>query len=321
MNLRAAASLSLTGPLALQGRDAARGLRWWADFTGAELYLSDDRSSPGVVEGIYRQWLQSDLDVVLGPYGSNLVRRAVALVGEQGQLMWNHGGAADDLARPRVVPVAAPASSYFRGAVELAAGQGLTRVLLALGPGRFSAAVGAGAEMTARRLGLEVKHLPLHNEAAVVAAARPDTAVLVAGTFEQDAGLVSRLRGAQPGLRCCVAAGLPEFGIRLGSDAEGVVGPVQWLPNKERPEVGPSGAEFAAGFTARFRTFPSYVAAQAAAAAFLAAEFCERQEKDVHGRRTTTLLGHFEVDSGWRQVAHAAATVQWERGRQVPIRD
>src|SRR4029450_9537047 len=61
------------------------------------------------------------VDLLIGPYGSGLVRAVAPLVCDAGRLLWNHGGAADDLARPGLVSLPAPASSYFEGAVREAA--------------------------------------------------------------------------------------------------------------------------------------------------------------------------------------------------------
>lgn len=84
----------------------------------------------------YRGWLDAGLDLLLGPYGSGLVRHVGPTVSRRRALPWNHGGPADDLARPLVVPVAAPASAYFRGTVYLAHRRGLSRLVLV--PGRVA---------------------------------------------------------------------------------------------------------------------------------------------------------------------------------------
>ena len=125
----AAATVSLTGPLALQGRQAARGLELWASTDQIQLRVVDDAGSATTACNAYRRWLGGQVDLLLGPYGSGLVRQVGPIVSQQGALLWNHGGSADDLTKPLVVPVSAPASTYFRGAVELARRRGLSRVV------------------------------------------------------------------------------------------------------------------------------------------------------------------------------------------------
>jgi ABC-type branched-subunit amino acid transport system substrate-binding protein len=117
-----------------------------------------------------------------------------------------------------------------------------------------------------------------------------------------------------------VAAGLPAFG-ELGKAAEGVLGPVQWWPDSRTPEVGPSGTDFAARYRRRVGNEPSYVAAQAAAAGYLAqaAERLGLTAGDVPGWTTSTLLGDFALDGAWRQVGHRVTTIRWRDGRMVPL--
>jgi len=108
----AALTLSLTGPFARQGTEAAEGVRLWAETAGVRLTLVDDAGSAATAEKAYAQWVDS-IDLLLGPYSSGLVRAIAPLVADAGRLLWNHGGSADDLAQPGVASVPAPASSYL----------------------------------------------------------------------------------------------------------------------------------------------------------------------------------------------------------------
>ena len=84
----------------------------------------------------------------------------VPLVTAAGAMLWNHGGSADDLAHPLVVPLPAPASTYFRGAVELAAHSVLEEILLVVGRGSFSSSVAAFSVAAATYIGLPVIEIP-----------------------------------------------------------------------------------------------------------------------------------------------------------------
>lgn len=318
--LTAAATASLTGQFALQGKQAALGLEWWSAEAGVALEIGDDGGSASAAAAAYGGWLDAGTDILFGPYGSGLVRSVVPLVTGAGAMLWNHGGSADDLAQPLVVPLPAPASTYFRGAVELVAHLGLGDIVLAVGRGSFAASVAAGALATATHIGLPVREIPLA-EARAITAATPVGAVMVVGTFEEDMAFVAELGTDYPGLIACVAAGLLEFGERLGPAAEGVLGPVQWIPEAITPELGPSGTEFARRYQATFGSPPGYVAAQAAAAGFLAAEAHRLglRPDDVRRWRTSTLLGSFAVDKSWRQIGYTARTVCWQGGRQVLV--
>src|SRR5437588_1146553 len=118
------APLSLTGRYALMGRLAAAGLWQVADDIrtlggvriGAErlvpdLAVFDDESTR---EGVGRALHDlAEADVLFGPYGSDLVGEAAHVVAERGQVLWNHGGSADQVQRlPGVISVLSPASAY-----------------------------------------------------------------------------------------------------------------------------------------------------------------------------------------------------------------
>jgi ABC-type branched-subunit amino acid transport system substrate-binding protein len=149
------------------------------------------------------------------------------------------------------------------------------------------------------------------------------TGVLVVGRFDYDVAVVRRLRADRqaPTLLAAGAAGIAAFGQELGQAAEGVLGPVQWLPTPRTPEIGPSVAEFVACFQHRTGSEPSYVAAQAAAAGYLAhaAHHLGLAAEDLVQWETSTLLGDFALDAAWRQVGHHITTVRWLDGRMVPI--
>ena len=297
-----------------------RGLELWASVDDVELETVDDRSSAAAAHDVYRRWLDARVDIVLGPYGSGLVRKVGPLTSGRGVMLWNHGGSADDLARPLVVPVSAPASTYFHGAVELAQRMGLREILLVRGKGRFASAVASGARARAAVLGLAAREVHLGGWSPGGSLGR--TAILIVGSFEEDLAIVEQFRMVgQPGLIGCVAAGLREFGDRLGPVAEGAVGPVQWIPQPAVPQIGPSGTDFAIRYEERFDEPPDYVAAQAAAAGFLAAEAHRRgyERNQIRRWRSETLIGPFALDQSWRQVGHAALTIRWRGGHQVRV--
>ena len=318
--LTAAATLSLSGPFALQGRQAARGLELWAASDQVELQIVDDAGSTAKAREAYRGWLGDQVELLLGPYGSGLVRRIGPIVSGNGYLLWNHGGSADHLARQFVVPIPAPASTYFIGAVELAHRRGLGEIVLVRGKGRFASAIVAGARQRATDLGLDVREVDIDEWFS----SEPlgDAGVLIVGRFAEDVALVQQIRADHDvGLVGCVAAGLLEFGRRLGAAADEVVAPVQWIANAADPEVGPSGDEFRLNYEDRYGEPPDYVAAQAAAAGHLGSEAHRRQltHHDVRRWKTTSLLGAFELDEAWRQIGHGPLTIEWRNGRQVQV--
>jgi ABC-type branched-subunit amino acid transport system substrate-binding protein len=315
----AALTLSLTGPFARQGTDAAEGVRLWAEAAGVRLALVDDAGSAATAVEAYGQWVAS-VDLLIGPYSSGLVRAIAPLVGDTGRLLWNHGGSADDLVRPGVVSVPAPASSYFDGVVEEAVARQVDQLVVVRGAGRFARAVADGAVTRASKRGLATRTV----EATAVEVEDADgTALLIVGRFEQDVAVVRRVQDypKTPALLAAVAAGIPAFGQELGQAAEGVLGPVQWWPTSQVPEIGPSGSQFVTRYRYRTGREPSYPAAQAAAAGYLAyaAHRGGLAAGDVVSWASSTLLGDFALDSAWRQIGHRVTTIRWLGGRIVPL--
>jgi ABC-type branched-subunit amino acid transport system substrate-binding protein len=316
----AAVTLGLTGPFARQGTEAAQGMEFWAEEAGVRLTVVDDGGLRSAALQAYTAWLDQGVDLLLGPYASGLVRAVAPLVCDAGRLLYNHGGSADDLARPGLVSLPAPASTYFHGAVQEAAARQVDRLLVARGPGRFAQAVAAGAVERASQRGIDAQTIMM---GSLTAADVAGAALLVVGRFEEDVAVVRRVRGwpRAPALLAAVAAGLPAFGEQLGPAAEDLLGPVQWWLSRRRPEVGPSGASFAGRYRRRTGREPSYVAAQAAAAGYLAhaAHHQGLEAETVRQWTTSTLLGSFALDDGWRQVGHRVRTIRWEHGRMVPV--
>jgi ABC-type branched-subunit amino acid transport system substrate-binding protein len=319
--VRAAVTLGLTGGYAVQVRQARAGLELWAEDDHVDLHVVDDAGSPMVALAAYRAFLAGDFDILVGPYGSGLVRRVAAMVCGTGRLLWNHGGAADDLARTGLVSVLAPASSYLRPLLAVARDRGVESVLLLQGRGPFARQVIDGARREAVTMGLPVSVAELQSWRHPASLA--GRALLIAGTFEQDVAAVRQLRTSAVEVEMvgCVAAGIREFEVRLGRLADGVLGPAQWVRRNRPVEVGPAGSAFARGFEARTGRIPDYLAAQAAATGWLAAEATRRGfgAGEVHRWRTTTLLGAFTLDSSWRQAGYTPVVVQWRRGRLEPL--
>jgi branched-chain amino acid transport system substrate-binding protein len=88
-------SLALTGPLAPNGKQALLGAKIWEEEINAkggllgrkvELVNYDDQSNPANVPGIYTKLLEVDkVDVVMGPYGTNLNAPALPVVMQKGK--------------------------------------------------------------------------------------------------------------------------------------------------------------------------------------------------------------------------------------------
>jgi Periplasmic binding protein len=90
-------SLALTGPLAPNGKQALLGAKIWEEEINAkggllgrkvELLNYDDQSNPANIPGLYTKLLDVDkVDLVNGPYGTNLIAPALPVVMQKGKLL------------------------------------------------------------------------------------------------------------------------------------------------------------------------------------------------------------------------------------------
>ena len=89
--------LSQTGPLAPNGKQALLGAKIWEEEVNAkggllgrkvDLIGYDDQSNPSNVPGIYAKLLDVDkVDLIMGPYGTNLVAPAIPIAMQKGKVM------------------------------------------------------------------------------------------------------------------------------------------------------------------------------------------------------------------------------------------
>src|SRR6516165_225003 len=87
--------MALTGPLAANGKQALVGMKIWEEEINAKggllgrpvkLVYYDDQSNPSTVPGIYTKLLDVDkVDLVLGPYATNMMAPAMPVVMQKGK--------------------------------------------------------------------------------------------------------------------------------------------------------------------------------------------------------------------------------------------
>jgi hypothetical protein len=249
-------------------------------------------------------------------------------------LIWNHGGAGDDVetAHPSyVVSVLTPTSRYMEPFVShLAAEAGPAQVLrIAHGNGRFGRQVASGAEAYSHQLGFS--NVVAGPASAVLSDDLPEHWILVsAGTFEDDIEVLMQARGLPhpPRITCAVAAGVREFSLAF-EHYDGTFGIAQWFPGSGQPAfLGPGEHEFLRGYHATADAAPDYPAVQASAAASLAVH-CARQVSSTERNLlwsastaldTSTMFGKFKIDqTTGMQVSHQTVLTRWTDGQLVAV--
>jgi branched-chain amino acid transport system substrate-binding protein len=323
----------LTGALARFGRAGATALDVWArqgarlpaGWQGVALEVHDAHPDPAQA---MRTSTASHPDIIFGPYGSS---PAVAAGAATDRLVWNHGGATSELARPRfprVVNVLSPASAYFRGTLQAvrAADPDSRTVALLYGETGFARDVAGGARAAATALAFEVRALEFTPGKATEAAARLPSAdlLLVVGGFDDEIAAARALLERGWRAAAFVAAGVEEVLAPLGAGRDGLLGPAQWIAAAApEPDEGPDAAWFVDAFRRAAGEEPGYPAVQAFAAGVLSAR-CLRDvgtTDDAALLAATarlscrTLYGGFRLDPvTGLQVGHEVLTVQWQGG-------
>ena len=348
-------SASLSGRFELQGRQALEGCLLWQTYVNIQggiaidcgkrrpvrLVWYDDRSQIRNARNNLLRLIQEDqVDVLLGPYSSVLTMAVAEIAEEYKRILWNHGGASDEISERGwryVVNAPSPASDYLRGLPRWLAttGSGLNRIAVVYSePGTFDRQVARGVAESAGRVGQSVKLVPIQppvgNPASITSAILAcDPEVVVLAARLEDELAIMRTRQSWPTrvrAVAAVAAGIRAFSSELGPTAEGVLGPSQWEPDVNFPEIiGPSSSWFVNSFQQQFGVLPDYVAAGSFASGVILAECirragstdnerlrCAAYELDCH-----TLHGRFRIDPGSRkQIGHRMLLIRWQEGQK-----
>lgn len=348
MTLVIGMSSSLSGQFQEQGRQALTGLQSWARDANTEAAGSfeiihyDDASNSSTVREITRRLIVDDqVDVLFGPYSAVLTSSAAQVAEEHRKLLWNHGGASDNVYQQGnhwIIGILTPASQYLTGLLPLvrqADPTASTVGLVRASSGEFSKTVCMGVAETMESLGFATV---LITEFAVATddfsgvlhelkIAQPDVIVIV-GRVRNDLRLARRLAesGINAGTVAVVAAGIQGFQDDLGSMAERFVGPSQWEPEANfRPDFGPSSRRVMASLRRDGELHVDYPMAQAYAAGVVlqrclaeAGSADDQALREAAARlRFSTFYGDFQIDGkSGRQVGRETLLVQWQEGQK-----
>ena len=363
-HIKAGIAVSLTGQFQTQGKQALAGLQSWANDVNAvggvrlgigpsglptrypvQVYFQDDGSRVDGVRQATDHLLSSDrVDLLFGPYSSGLTTAAAAVAEERHRLMWNQGGASDDVYQKGyrgIIGILTPASRYLAGLLQVIreADSGATTVgILRATPGAFPKAVSLGVERSATEWRFNVEFVwefeattgDFSELAAAAASRRPDVLVVV-GRIANDLALAQLLAGYPQAFRAVavVASPIDQFHRALGPLVDGFLGPSQWERDADyEVDFGPTGEKALASMGRQSSLAPDYPMVQAYAAGLVAQRCVEEAGTlDETQLRTTaskldfsTFYGRFKIDAdSGRQVGRDVVLVQWQQGRKIIV--
>ena len=351
---------SLTGQFCDQGSQALEGATAWVRDTNeaggifvrnlglklaVRLRYYDDESKAQVACAMTEKLVLDDrVDLLLGPYSSALTLAAAPIAERFQRVLWNHGGASDQIYRQGfqwVVGILSPASSYLHGVIDLVRERdpGARRVaILQSSRGSFPEAVVSGAESHAAREGFRIafkgRYYSPENDFSSLLGELQETEpdiILGVGRIQDDLLLARQIlhRKVSAKAIALVAAGIGQFKSELGEGATGFIGPSQWESQSAYvPDYGPPVHELAIKLKAFRPGGGDYAMAQAYAAGLVAQKCVEEAGTlDNHALREAanrldfkTFYGRFKLDpmTGC-QVGRSVVTVQWQGGEKVVV--
>jgi len=333
---------SLSGHFEEFGVEQLRGLQMWADDVNArgqllgrpvELKHYDDRSrDAGAIEGFTRLIEQDGADFLVGPYSSSLTLEA-SLVAERHDIPMVASAASSEQIWSRglrnIFGIDTPARSYLSG-LSVARPAEIKTVALLYTRTEFGEEVAQGARQIAATDGLTLVvdegHEPQQRDfSALAARLRVEDVDMIMGitSLEDSIALVQHLKqaGVTPNMMAfTVGPALFEFGDKLGADAEGVLGIVQWL----RGVPLPGSEDFAYRYRQRYGHNPGvyaaigYSAGQVIEAAVRLAGSTEPDtvREQLRSMQFRSLLGRYQVDETGRQIGKRNYLLQWQDGHR-----
>jgi len=355
--IRVGAAVSLTGSLSVEGTEAERGYRLWAEWVNdvhdgivvggqrrpVQLILRDDASDAARAADIVRDLvLEDSVHFLLGPYGSAATLTTTAVAEELDVIIVEPNGASEEIFTRgfrNTFGVLTPGREYTRAAMEALAAKGArTVVLVHEQGGAFSMSVAEGAAHWAQQFGLQVvatlpyPRLATSIDALIDQAKALNPDALVGGGHFNDAVLFARTarqRNFRPNaMLLTVGPGQPQFTTALRDTANLILGPTQWESSMswQGEHIG-TPAQYAALFSARFGTAPTYIAAQSTAAGIVLMHAIEEGRSidtdDVReALRATDLMtfyGPVRFDATGKNVAKPMGVIQIQNGQSVVV--
>ncbi len=353
---------SQTGPLNVDSAGQSRGYQFWRDQVnaaggikaGGKTYMVkfvtyDDQSVGGRVQQLYTRLINQDkANFLFSPYSSGLTAPATVISEQYGIIMIDSGGAEEkpfETGNKYLFMVITSAQHYLSGAIAaLKKLDPHAKIAMVYSDDPFSKDVLAAAAQQAQAAGFTVVMNESYSPSTTdfgpivnkIISSNAD-AFLGGGHYSDGATLARQMHDQRANMKwmsILVAPADDKF-AELGPAALGVTVPSQWeLQVNYKPQFGPTTAEFAKAFFAKFHVPADYHAASGYTSGVVLQHAIEQAgsidpEKvtaALNSTDITTFFGHikFATDPGHHglQVAHQMVLAQWQMisgklGRQV----
>jgi branched-chain amino acid transport system substrate-binding protein len=354
-NLTIGFTVSKTGALNVDSLEQYRGFELWRDTVNAsggikaggksykiQFVNYDDESNGKRVQQLYsRMILQDNADFLFSPYSSPLTATAAVVSEQYGKVMLTTGAAEGKtytLGNRYLFQMFTPAADYLKGVLDaLKTKDPKATVGFVYEDNSFSVAVVNPAKTYAQQLGFPVAFSEAYAPGTTDFSAIIDkviaskTTVLLGGGHYADGSTLARQvyshKVPVKMLTLLVAPDSPQWS-ELGEAAAGVIVPSQWEPQSAyKVQYGPSGAEFAKAYKARYNAEPSYESAGGYAAGLVLQRAIE-QAGSIDSAKVTAALNAADIttfygrtkfstaaNSHGLQVGHMMVLAQWQKDK------
>ncbi len=348
-------TVSNTGALNVDSLEQYRGFELWRDQVNAaggikaggksytvKLSSYDDESNSKRVQQLYsRLILQDKADFLFSPYSSGLTATAAIVTEQYGKIMLTSGAAEDKtykLGNHYLYQMFAPAPEYLKAALDaLKTKDPKASVAFVYEDASFSVAVVTPAKAYAQQLGFNVvfseAYAPGTTDFSAIldkVTASKATVLMGGGHYADGSTLARQLynrKAAMKMISLLVAPDSPQW-VELGDAGQGVIVPSQWEPQSEfKAQYGPSGADFAKAYTARYNTPPSYESAGGYASGLILQRAIEQAggvdtakvAQALNNTDITTFYGRTKFSTAPNehglQVGHSIFLAQWQKDK------
>jgi branched-chain amino acid transport system substrate-binding protein len=329
---------SLTGHYSEFGIEQLRGLQMWAADVNARgellgrdvevVYYDDGSKKVNSVAGYNKLITKDKVDVLVGPYSSSLTLAASEVAEKFNIPMVSAAASSEkiwDRGLKNILGTDTPAGDYLDG-LRVAADAGVKTVALAYARTEFGQELADSSKKAIESNGLKLvmfegyppeqldftkmaKRLGELNADLVFGISYMDDSIAMTRALK-NAGVKPKMLGFT------VGPGVREFRDKLGADAEGVVGIVQWLRGSRQP----GAQDFAYRFEQRYGYYPGVYAVIGYSAGQIieaAVRLAGTTDHDAVRNQLSTmyfraLIGSYSVDATGRQKGRRNYVLQWQ---------
>ncbi len=348
-------TVSKTGALNVDSVEQYRGFELWRDTVngaggvkaGGKSYevkfaSYDDESNSKRVQQLYsRMILEDKADFLFSPFSSPLTATAAVVTEQYEKIMLTTGAAEPKtytLGNQYLFQMFAPAPEYLKVALDaLKSKDPKATVAFVYEDASFSVAVVTPAKAYAQGLGFNVVFSEAYapnttdfNAIIDKVIASKATVLLGGGHYADGSTLARQLHAHKVPLKMLtllVAPDSPQW-VELGDAALGVMVPSQWEPQSAfKALYGPSGADFAKAYSARYNTPPSYESAGGYACGLILQRAIEQagsieSAKVVQALNATDVITFYgrtkystSANEHGLQVGHSMVLAQWQKDK------